>query len=166
MAEILMDDQGRWKRMKDKFREVRIRYYKLKEKILDELNAAGLRISRRSKKIKQSVKKRKEKFIYDHVDSDDYDDYQEYNMTNDNTSNDTVEMDEYEYENLDTEEEGDEFERIEDVRGICDQIDWNVLNNNATVYLLSTYLNADKIVCSLSNVEDDFEYEHLCEYGL
>jgi len=165
-----MDDQGRWQRMKERFREVRLKYYKLKEKVIDELNAAGLRISRRSKKIKQSTKKRKEKFIQDHIDSDVYDDYDYYNEQNRTDlnlfSNDTTEIDEYEYDDLNSEEESDEFERMDDIRGICDQIDWNVMNNNATVYMLTTFLISDKIVCSLSNVEYDLEYEHICEYGL
>jgi hypothetical protein len=34
------------------------------------------------------------------------------------------------------------------------------------VYILTTYLVSDKIVCSLSDVESDIEYEHVCEYGL
>lgn len=169
ITEILMDDQGRWQRMKDKFRELRVKYYQLKEKVIDELHAAGLRISRRSKKIKQSAKKHKEKLIPDHIDPDVYDDYDyygEHNRTNYIFSNDTTEVDEYEYENIDSEEEKDEFERMDDIRGICDQIDWNVLNNNVTTYMLTTFLIGDKIVCSLSNVEPDIEYEHVCEYGL
>jgi hypothetical protein len=165
-----MNDQGRWQRMKEKFREIRSKYYKLKEKVLDELNAAGLRISRRSKKIKQSTKKRKEKFIQDHIDSDVYDDYDydnQQNQTNLNlVSNDTTEIVEYEYDDLNSEEETDEFERIDEIKGICDQIDWNVMNNNATVYMLTTFLISTNIVCSLSNVEPDLEYEHVCEYGM
>ena len=31
IAEFLMDDQGRWQRMKEKFRRVRIHYYRMKE---------------------------------------------------------------------------------------------------------------------------------------
>jgi len=169
IADLLMDDQGRWKRMKDKFRELRVRYYKLKEKIIKELNEAGLHISRRSKKVKQSTKIHKQKFIQDHVDPDVYDDYDYYkeqNMTNYIFSNDTEEVVEYEYDDLDSADEVDEFEQLEDVRGICDQIDWNVMNNDSTVYMLTIYLISDKISCSLSNVDPDVEYEHVCEYGL
>jgi len=162
-----MEDQGRWQRMKEKFRDLRKRYYKLKEKILDELNAAGLRISRRSKKIKQSANKKKQKFIADHIDSDAYDDndyYDEYNRTHTHFSNDTTEVDEYEYENIDSEDDSDEFERMDDISGICDQIDWNIMNN-VTTYMLTTFLISDKVVCSISYVEPDLEYEHVCEYG-
>jgi hypothetical protein len=163
-----MDDQGRWQRMKDKFRELRVRYYKLKEKIVKELDDAGLRISRRSKKIKQSVKKQKQKIIPDdRIDSDiddNYDHPTEHNLTNSIQPNATD--DEYEYDDIDSTDEGDEFEQLEDIRGICDQIAWNVINNDSTVYILTTYLVSDKIVCSLSDVESDIEYEHVCEYGL
>jgi hypothetical protein len=168
MAELLMDDQGRWKRMKDKFREIRVRYYKLKEKVLKELDQAGLRISRRSKKVKQSVKKRKQNFVHDHVDPDVYDDYDYYkdhNMTNLDLNNHSTAVEEYEYEDIDSPDDSDEFEKLDDIKGICDQIDWNVINNDSTVYILTTYLISDKIVCSLSNVEADTEYEHVCEYG-
>ena len=164
ITDMLMEDQGRWQRMKEKFRELRARYYKLKEKVISELESAGLRISRRSKKIKQTVKKRKQNFIHDHIDSEHYDDYpDDYNELN--RTNDTIEVDEYEYESLDSEEENDEFERMDDITGICDQVDWNVMDNNATVYMLTTFLIEEKIVCSLSNIEPDFDYEHICEYG-
>ena len=165
-----MDDQGRWKRMKEKFRDLRVKYYKLKEKILNELNEAGLRISKRSKKITQSARKHKEKIIPDHVDPEVYDDddnyYKEHNMTNLDSNNYTTAVDEYEYEDIDSPDESDDFEKLDDIKGICDQIDWNVINNDTTVYILTTYLIEDKIVCSLSNVEPNTEYEHVCEYGM
>jgi hypothetical protein len=162
-----MESQGRWQRMKEKFREVRKRYYKIKEKMIKELNEAGIRISRRSKKIKQSVKKRKQELIHDHIDPDIYDDYDYYheNMIISNF-NDTVVVDEYEYDNLYSKDGIENFERMEDIRGICDQIHWNALNNNSTVYLLTTFVMANRIICSLSDVQPDIEYNHVCEYGL
>ncbi|CAF3549713.1 unnamed protein product [Rotaria sp. Silwood1] len=170
VTDILMDDKGQWQRMKEKFREMRSRYYKLKAKILEELSSAGLRISRRSKKIKQSTNKYKEKYIYNPSHSDmDYGDeyYDEHNITNFIHSNNTTTIiDEYEYDDIDSEDQSDEFERIDDIRGICDQVDWNVLNNDTTVYILTTFLLSDKIHCSISNVESNIEYDHVCEYGL
>ncbi|CAF1562766.1 unnamed protein product [Rotaria magnacalcarata] len=167
IADLLMNDQGRWQRMKDKFRQIRTRYYKLKEKILHELDSAGLRISRRSKKIKQKVKIYKEKYAHEPNTSDnDYYDYEEQNITISTTPNDTQSIDEYEYDDIDSEDDADEFEQFDDVRGICDQVDWNVLNNDSTVYVLTTYLIVNKIVCSLSNVEPNVEYDHVCEYVL
>ncbi|CAF1180370.1 unnamed protein product [Rotaria sp. Silwood1] len=170
VTDILMDDKGQWQRMKEKFREMRSRYYKLKAKILEELSSAGLRISRRSKKIKQSTNKYKEKYIYNPSHSDmDYGDeyYDEHNITNFIHSNNTTTIiDEYEYDDIDSEDQSDEFERIDDIRGICDQVDWNVLNNDTTVYILTTFLLSDKIHCSISNVESNIEYDHVCEYVL
>ena len=147
-----MDDQGRWQRMKDKFRELRVKYYKMKATILDELDAAGLRISRRSKKIQEKTRAQREKYIAD-ADAESPSD-----------SNHTSLVD-YEYDDLDSPEEIDESEHIDDIHGICDQIDWNVLNNDSTVYILTSYLMSDKIVCSLSDVDTDVEYPHVCEYG-
>ncbi len=111
----------------------------MRKKILDELNSAGLRISRRSKNYKQ-------KFIHNNI----------------NSNNRTV-IDEY--DNLNSENETDEFERIENIQGICDRIDWNVINNDSTIYKLTTDLISDKIICSFSNVKSDIEYRHVCEYG-
>jgi len=42
--------------MRDKFREERVKRNELREKILDEFNSAGLRISIHSKKVKPSIK--------------------------------------------------------------------------------------------------------------
>jgi len=106
----------------------------LRKKIFDELNSAGLRISRRSKNYKQ-------KFIHNNI----------------NSNNRTVV--------LDSENETDDFEQMENIQGICDRIDWNVINNNSTIYKLTTDLISNKIVCSFSNVKSDIEYRHVCEYG-
>ena len=81
-------------------------------------------------------------------------------------SNVTNNNDEYEYDDLDSPDESDEFEQIEDIRGICDQIHWNVFNNNSNVFILTTYIVSDKIVCSLSDVEPNTKYHHVCEYGM
>jgi hypothetical protein len=131
-----MDDQVRWQRMEDKSRELRIRYQKLKEKFINELNAAGLRISRRSKKRKQTLSHTQDYY------------------------NDTIEVDEYQYDNLNLEDKSDEFERI------CDQINWNIRNNNATVYMLTASIISDKMICSLNNVVRDTKSRYVCQYGL
>ena len=118
--------------------------------MLEELNAAGLRISRRSKTVRQTVRRRKEDLIGEPSSFE---------------TTETAVTTEDEYEDFDSPDQGDDFERLDDIRGICDQIDWNVMNNDSTVYLLTTYLIADKIVCSLSDIEPDVEYDHVCEYG-
>ena len=155
-----MDDQGRWQRMKDKFRELRVKYYKMKATILDELDAAGLRISRRSKKMQEKTRAQREKFIADA----DPDAGAEADDQPPADSNHTSLVD-YEYDDLNSPEEIDESEHIDDIHGICDQIEWNVMNNDSTVYILTSYLISDKIVCSLSDVDTAVEYPHVCEYG-
>jgi hypothetical protein len=151
IAEILMNDQGRWQHMKDKIRETRV----LKEKFFDELNSADLRISKRSKKLKQ-------KFIDSGTNY-----YKNQTKKNNIFSNYTTTVDQYEYDNLDFEDESDElFKQIEDLQGICDRIDWNVINNNSTIYMLTTSFISDKAICSFSNVESNLKYQHVCEYGL
>jgi len=145
--------------MKDNFREARVKYHKLKEKFLDELNSAGLRISTRSEKIKQAVKKQQQqqKFIHNY--------YKNQTKKNYISSNNTRAIDQYEYDNLDSKDQSDELEIVENMEGICDQIEWNVINNDSTIYKLTTALISDQIVCSFSNVEPDIEYRHVCEYG-
>jgi hypothetical protein len=160
-----MNDQGRWQRMKRKFGELRVKYYKMKAKLAHELDAAGLRLSRRSKKIHQKSKHRQQQFIHEHMHSNSmYDD--EYHMSEMELSemNQSLPI-EYEYDDFDAVDDDDEFEQVADITGTCDQIDWNAINNDSTVYILSTYLISDKIVCSLSDIELDFEYDHICEYG-
>ncbi|CAF1287702.1 unnamed protein product [Rotaria sp. Silwood1] len=72
IAELLINDQGKWQQMKENLRETRIKHYKLKTKVLDELHAVGLRISKRSKKIKKVVHEKKEKIRLDYNNSDEY----------------------------------------------------------------------------------------------
>ncbi|CAF3743493.1 unnamed protein product, partial [Rotaria sp. Silwood1] len=72
IAELLIDDQSKWQQMKENLRETRIKHYKLQTKVLDESHAIGLRISKRSKKIKKVVHEKKEKIRLDYNNSDEY----------------------------------------------------------------------------------------------
>jgi hypothetical protein len=150
IADILTHDQDRWNRMKQQLRRMRTGFQNSTKKILNELNSSGLRIMRRSRRKKPSTSKQ-----YNSNDS--------VVIISSNVNNTD---DEYEYDDLDLPDESDEFEKLEDIRGICDQIHWNVLNDNSSVYILSTYIVSDKIVCSLSDVEGNTEYHHICEYGM
>ncbi|CAF4014451.1 unnamed protein product, partial [Rotaria sp. Silwood2] len=169
ITELLMNDQGNWQRMKEKFRKARIRDYKLKTKVLDELRAAGLRISRRSKKIKQAVHDKKENFRLDHHDSNEY--YNDKTMDGAQKSiiHNSMKVNEQDYEeeeDLDLPDEADDFEQIDDIHGICDQVVWNVMKNSSQVYVLTTFLRDKKIVCSLSDTDPNVKYNHVCEYVL
>ncbi len=134
LAEILIDDQ---QRMKEKFRQEHVRYYKLKQQILDELNSADLRVSRRSKNIKQS----------------------------DENQRQFLAVEKYEYDDLNLDNASDNFQQLEDIQRICDQIDWNVRNNDSTIYILTISFASNETVCSFNNVEPDLKYKHVCEYG-
>ena len=153
--------------MKKSFQEIRSRYQKLKEKIVDRLSVTGLRILTRSKKIK-NIPPEEELF---------HDQYSEYEYDQTNSASSTIPTintslmineDEYEYDNLDSLDEIDEFEQIDDTRGICDDIHWNVLNatQNSTVFILTKYTLSDQMICSLSDVDPHIKYHHVCEYGL
>lgn len=133
---------------------MRRKYLSIKEKFFKELESAGIRISRRSKKF--------DKFIDRHRYTDFIEDYQ-----NGDETNRTSEFDDYEYEDLhkDDDNEDDDYDRFQSISNMCDQIDWNVIQNQSSVYLLTTYMLSNKVVCSLSDVDPRTEYDHLCQYG-
>ena len=174
---ILTNDQGLWKRMKASLRDIRLKYQRLKQKVVDRLDVVGLRILRRSRKMKPAPTE--EEILQYHMYADVYheyqDDHHEFNSTLLVSSPDItlnlssiVDPDEYEYDDLDSSDEVDEFEQIGDTHRICDDLHWNVLNeaSNATVFLLTKYNMSDKIICSLSDIDPQTKYHHVCEYGL
>jgi hypothetical protein len=56
-------------------------------------------------------------------------------------------------------------ERIEDIRSVCDEIDWNMIDENSTIYMLTTLIKSNQTICLLSDVQSDLESKHICEYG-
>jgi hypothetical protein len=62
-------------------------------------------------------------------------------------------------------EENNSFKRFNSIRGLCDQFAWNALNNHSHTFIFSTYKNWDKVVCSLSDIDHNSTYPHMCEYG-
>jgi hypothetical protein len=155
-----VNNRSQWQGMIDQFREEQVKYNKLKKIFLDELNSADLRISRRSERRKQSLPKRKQKFTGDHINYDKNQTKKSYIF-----SNSTTAIDRYEYEDLDSEDGTDNFKLLEDIRGICDQMEWNVINTTSTIYILTIFSKSDQIICSLRNVERDIKYRYVCEYG-
>ncbi|CAF1214242.1 unnamed protein product [Adineta steineri] len=73
---------------------------------------------------------------------------------------------EIDYNEIDFTDENDTFDEIENIHNICDRIDWNIRNNNATTFILITYIELDKTICSLSDVDNDRKYNIVCEYVL
>ncbi|CAF1019037.1 unnamed protein product [Didymodactylos carnosus] len=169
IAKLLMDDQGKWSKMKKEFREVQIRDRKLKLQVLDELRAAGLRIVIRSKKTKQVVYEKKEKIRLNHSDQDEYNndelvDGGQNRMTISIQNSTEVNEQDYEEEDLDSADDADDFEQVDNIRNICDEVVWNVMKNDSQVYMLAAFLRAEKVVCSLSDVEPNVKYDYVCEY--
>ncbi|UJR12020.1 hypothetical protein I4U23_016198 [Adineta vaga] len=72
-------------------------------------------------------------------------------------------------ENIDiysSDNEKDIFERFNNIRGLCHQFAWNVLNNNSHVFLFSTYKISNKLICSLNDIDLNSTYEYVCQYVL
>ncbi len=59
-----------------------------------------------------------------------------------------------------------DFERFNDIRGLCDRFEWNVINNDSHIFILTSYKIWDKLVCSLSDIDLNSTYEYVCQYGL
>jgi len=64
-----------------------------------------------------------------------------------------------------SDEDNDAFERFNDIRRLCDQFAWNVFNNDSHIFTFTTYKILDKLVCSLSDINLNLTYEHVCQYG-
>ncbi|CAF3822318.1 unnamed protein product, partial [Rotaria sp. Silwood1] len=70
-----------------------------------------------------------------------------------------------------SDEDNDAFERFKNIRSLCDQFAWNVLNNNSHIFTFTAYKIWDKLVCSLSDIDLNSTYEHqlstwIIVYGL
>ena len=82
-------------------------------------------------------------------------------LSYDNGSTSVIDEEELDYSS----DTNDPFEEQEDHRTVCHRIDWNVLHNHSNVFLLTTYLNSEKVVCSISDIVPGYRYPHLCEIG-
>jgi hypothetical protein len=58
-----------------------------------------------------------------------------------------------------------EFLNIADIRDSCQQIKWNVVNEDSNVLILTIESKLDQSICSLSNAYLTSAYSHLCQYG-
>ncbi|CAF2267966.1 unnamed protein product [Rotaria magnacalcarata] len=167
--ELLMNGQGEWQQMKENFREAQMKDYKSKTQILDELHAAGLSISRHSKKIKHIIHEKNRKAQIDHSALYEYDADEPIDGIQKRTKipmQNPMKINKQKYyeDDIDSIDAADNFAQIKDVRSVCDQVIWNDIKNDSQVYILRTVLHADKIICSLSASKQDIEYNHVCEY--
>ncbi|UJR16802.1 hypothetical protein I4U23_003701 [Adineta vaga] len=118
-----------------------VKSYELKKKLIDQLNEAGLRISKRSKKMKQTIKTLQQNLV--------------------SGSNNTIENSEN--DELALEDRSDEFKNITNIQRLCDEIHWNITKINSTLYLLTTSLTSNKIICSLNELPANIQYSYICE---
>jgi hypothetical protein len=58
----------------------------------------------------------------------------------------------------------EQFQNISSLRKPCDKFQWNVVDENSTVLILTVKLNSNRSVCSLSNINVKVAYAHLCQY--
>ncbi|CAF3277883.1 unnamed protein product [Rotaria sp. Silwood2] len=65
-----------------------------------------------------------------------------------------------------SDEDNNVFERFDNIRGFCDQFAWNVFNNDSHIFTFTTYKIWDKLICSLSDIDLNSTYEHVCQYVL
>ena len=155
-----MSNPAQWETMKKLYRQFRQKYRRLKEKILDRLNGTGLQFLSRSKKLRARTTQAPSEFTVE-------DEYVDSLLAITTPSiSPFSENNDYDYDYFDSTDEVDSFEEIDDTRSICHQIDWNVLYNHSNVFVLTTYIVSEKTVCSLSDIVEDHEYHHVCEYGL
>ncbi|CAF1260173.1 unnamed protein product [Rotaria sordida] len=60
----------------------------------------------------------------------------------------------------------EQFQNISSLRKPCDKFQWNVVDENSTVLILTVKLNFNRSICSLSNINVKVAYAHLCQYLL
>jgi len=54
---------------------------------------------------------------------------------------------------------------IANIRGSCQQIKWNVVNENSNLLILTIESESNQYICSLTNADLTSAYSHLCQYG-
>ena len=84
-----------------------------------------------------------------------------FNLKNKNTKNNSVRINRV----YSSDEDKNAIERFNSIRGLCDQFALNIFNNDSHLVSFSTYKMSNKLVCSLSDVDLNSNYEYVCEYG-
>jgi hypothetical protein len=59
----------------------------------------------------------------------------------------------------------DDSKPFDEIRKVCDQFEWNTVKNDANVVLLTRYFISNKRICSISDIDLDLSYKHMCQYG-
>ena len=84
-----------------------------------------------------------------------------FNLRNKTTKNNIVKINRV----YSSDEDKDAIERFDSIRRLCDQFALNIFNNDSHLVSFSTYKMSNKLICSLSDVDLNSNYEYVCEYG-
>jgi hypothetical protein len=57
-----------------------------------------------------------------------------------------------------------EYDNFGQIFNVCHQIKWNVVNKDSNVFILTTYPEAGKTVCVLSDNDPTMPFGHVCQY--
>ena len=66
---------------------------------------------------------------------------------------------------ISTEKQIDQSDNLDHIYEYCQQIKWNVANEDLTALVLTIRSESNEHICSLSNAELPVAYNHLCQYG-
>jgi hypothetical protein len=58
-----------------------------------------------------------------------------------------------------------EYDNFGQIFNVCHQIKWNVVNKDSNVFILTTYPEAGKTVCVLSDNDPTMPFGHVCQYS-
>jgi len=139
--ELSVKDEIGWQSAEDNFRKVRLNYDK------------------RKKKFYQS---RPEENLYDENPIDHVICSQPDSQSTNRIAN---EKDHSKKDDINSFSNDDDSKQFDDIRKVCDQFAWNALDNNSTIFLLSKYVLSNKIICSISDIDPDINYQHMCQHG-
>ncbi|CAF1247712.1 unnamed protein product [Rotaria sordida] len=155
MKKLTEGDEKRWQSAEDNFRQIRLNYY-----------------NRKKKKICQS---RHEGNLYDenqisHIicTQTDSQSLPPSTTTQSSISNTVIvnENDHFKKDEINSFITDDDSIQLNDIRKVCDQFVWNIVESDSNVFLLTRYLISNTIICSISNIDPDMSYQHICQYVL
>jgi len=139
--ELSVNDEIGWQSAEENFRKVRLNYDK------------------RKKKFCQS---RREGNLYDENPIDHIICTQPDSQSTNRIAN---EKDHSKKDDINSFSDDDDSKQFDDIRKVCDQFAWDVLDNNSTIFLLSKYVLSNKIICSITDIDPDINYQHMCQHG-
>jgi hypothetical protein len=139
--ELSVNDEIGWQSAEDNFRNVRLNYDKRK---------------------KRFCQSRREGNLYDENPIDHIICTQTNSQSTNRIAN---EKDHSKKDEINSFSDDDDSKQFDDIRKVCDHFVWNVLDNNSTILLLTKYVISNKTICSISDIDPDISYQHMCQHG-